>query len=732
MTKANEALTISRRRFVQMAAGLSFAVGLGGVSAVRAATSTGTSLDVNHWLTIRPDGTISIVFPSTEMGQSSYSTLPQILAEELDANWDDVVIEQLNADDRRFGNPLFGNVLYTAGSTGVQAYFEPMRRAGAQARDVLLQIAARELGVPKAELRTEPSAVVAPDGTRLGYGELAARGADGTSVPEADAVTLKDRSEFRIIGHDVPRRDVVAKSTGKAVFAIDVDLPDMAYATVLRAPVEGERPLTINDTEARAVPGVLDVVALPDGVSVVAESLWSALGARSMLEVTWSEDAPARAFNSEETLRLYAEAAEDPEAEQAVWAEKGNAPAAIAAANQTFSQLYLSDYAYHAQIEPMAAVASVDPDGQGAEVWAGTQTQSWTTRTVMDVLGIEQDKVRLNMMTMGGSFGRRTAFAQDYVRDAVLSSKAVGRPVKVIWTREDDVKNGTFRPAAAQRIEAGLTAGGKLDGWHHKVATPTVIGFFNPVRWDAVKPNDVISMRGAESKFYGIKDFRADHIITPRQARLAPYRGIGAAYTSFAAEAFMDELAEQAGRDPLDFRMDLVADNARGRHLLEKVAEMSNWSNQDGRALGLSFAGYSSSMAAGVAEIEVDQSTGNIAVKHFWAAVDAGLIVSPDNAHNQIEGGIIFGISMALREKIDIKNGEVMQNNYWDYEIARANQIPPIEIYMAEVDAPPVGVGEVGTPMVSAAIANAFHRSTGRRLRHMPFTPDRVLDAISA
>ncbi|MGB1027655.1 MAG: molybdopterin cofactor-binding domain-containing protein, partial [Rhodospirillaceae bacterium] len=444
---ATDPLALSRRGFVQLGAGLTFALGVGGVTALQAQAATdaastgegdaGEALDVNHWLTIRADGGITIVFPSTEMGQSSYSTLPQILAEELDANWEDVQIVQLNRDDRRFGNAIFGGILYTAGSTGVQAYFEPMRRAGAQARDVLLQIASRELGVPKADLRTEPSLVIAPDGRTMSYGTLVALGSDGVVVPDFETVALKDKADFRIIGKDLPRRDIIAKSTGKAVFAIDVDLPNMAYATVMRAPVEGERPLEIFDAEARAVAGVLDVVALPDGVAIVAESLWAALNARFLVEVTWSEDAPARQHNSEETLTLYAQAAEDPNAKAAVWAEKGDAPAAIAAADRTYGQIYLSDYAYHAQIEPMAAVASVDADGQGAEVWVGTQTQSWTTRTVMTTLGIPEDKVRLNMMTMGGSFGRRTAFNQDYVRDAVLSSKAVGRPVKVIWTRED-------------------------------------------------------------------------------------------------------------------------------------------------------------------------------------------------------------------------------------------------------------------------------------------------------
>lgn len=740
MTQTSNPTDLSRRGFVK-GAGVTFVLSALGVTALSSCSSPqdvvmdplggSDAMGVNQWLSIDPNGKITIVFPSTEMGQSSYSTLPQILAEELDANWDDVAIHQLNADDRRFGNPLFGGVLYTAGSTGVQAYFDPMRRAGAQARDVLLQVAARHWGVDKSALTTEPSLVLAPNGESLTYGEIVAMGMDDVSVPDAESVVLKDRSEFRIIGKPMPRRDVVAKSTGKAEYAIDVDLPNMAYATVMRAPVEGEEPVSIADAEARAVPGVIDVVALPDGVAVVGESLWAALGGRGVLQVEWSQSSPMRAYSSADTLAEYAAAAEDAGTSGEVWEEKGDAASAIATADRSYSQLYLTDYAYHAQIEPMASVASVDADGEGAEIWAGTQTQSWTTRTVATTLDIPPANVRLNMMTMGGSFGRRTALVQDYVRDSVLCSKAIGRPVKVIWTREDDVKHGTFRPAAAQKLEAGITADGKLDGWKHRVATPSVIGFFNPVRWDAVRPNDVISMRGAESKFYGIKDFRAEHVITERRARLAPYRGIGAAYTSFAAEAFMDELAEQAGRDPLDFRLDLVADNPRGRHLLEKVAEMSGWRTRGDRALGLSFAGYSSSMAAGVAEIEVNDR-GEIQVTNFWAAVDAGLIVSPDNSHNQVEGGIVFGISSALSERIEIERGEVVQNNFYDYQIARAPQVPPIEIYLADVDAPPVGVGEVGSPMVSGAIANAFYAAKGKRLRHMPFTPDRVREAMEA
>ena len=727
---------VSRRGFLAGAGALTFVVGsegLVGIAQASDAAASQASLEPSAWVRIDADDTITIVFPSTEMGQGSSTALPLILAEELDADWDRVRIEQLNRDDRAFGNPIFGGVLYTAGSTGVYGYFDPLRRAGAQARRMLRAMAAAEWSVPVDTVTTEPSAVVhAPTGRRLSYGEIVALQAAPPDIPEVSESDLKPRSAYRLIGADVPRRDVPAKSNGTERYAIDVQVPGMVYATVLRSPVEGETPETIEDADARAVAGVVGTVALPDGVAVVAESLHAALASRGMLSVTWTETAPARAFDSDATLTDYAATLDGPDADSTVWRSSGDAAAAIAGADRVVEADYASDYAYHAQMEPMAAVAAVDADGSGAEVWVGTQTQTWTMRTITEVLDTTPDRIRLHMMTMGGSFGRRTALTQEYVRDALLVSRAVGRPVKVVWTREDDVKHGWFRPAAAQRLRAGLTADGRLTGWHHRVATPSVIAYFNPLRWEQVAPSDIISMRGAESQFYGIEDLLAEHVITEPQARLAPWRAIGASYTSFAAEAFMDELAEAAGADPIAFRMALLADNPRGRRLLERVAEMAGWGRAPGdTALGVAFAGYGDSMAAGIAEVALDRDGGWLTVRRFWAAVDAGLIVAPDNALAQVEGGIVFGLSSALKERITISAGAVEQNNFYDYEILRAHEVPEIDMHLEISDGPPTGIGEVGTPMVPAAIANAFHALTGRRLRHIPFTPERVLAALA-
>ena len=724
--------TLSRRSVLAGTGALVFALGATGLSSVaRGALPEEAGSAPNIWLRIDRDGTVTIVFPATEMGQGSSTALPLILAEELDADWDRVAIEQLDRDDRSYGNPLFGKVLYTAGSTAVAGYFTPLRKAGAQARRMLMASAASHWSVPLESLETEPGSVVhRATERRMGYGEVAALAAFPAEIPEVTEADLKPRARYRLIGQDVPRRDAPAKSTGTERYAIDVRLPDMAYASVLRSPVEGERPLRIDDTEVRALAGVLDVVTLPDGIAVVAERLETAQAGREALAVDWSENAPARNFDSDADLEAYAQAAADLSQQGAPWRAEGDATAAIAASERQVEARYLSDYAYHAQIEPMAAVASVT--ARGAEVWAGTQTQSWTLHTVTEVLGLAPEQVTVHMMPMGGSFGRRTALIQEYLRDALLASKAVGRPVKVVWTREDDLKHGWFRPAAAQHLSAGLTAEGRLSGWRHRVATPSVIRYFNPLRWQQVEPHDIVSMRGSESQFYRIPEFLAEHVITEPRARIIPWRGIGAAYTSFAAEAFMDELAEASGLDPIAFRMTLLEHNPRGRRLLTRVAEMAGWGREAGEtALGIAFAGYGETMAAGIAEVGLDRESGRIRVPRFWAAVDGGLLISPRNAEGQVEGGIVFGLSSALKERVTIRNGEVEQSNFYDYEILRADETPRIEVHFEVSDAPPSGMGETGTPMVAAAVANGFHALTGRRLRHMPFTEDRVLAALA-
>ncbi len=726
----SESINVSRRFFLKAGTAAAVVLAMGGIRLEAYAKEDSTDVFAG-WVEIRPDNSVHILFPSTEMGQGSETGLPQILADELDADWEQVSIHQLNEDDRRFGNPAFGKVLYTAGSSAVYGYFEVLRQAGAHLRDMMRQRVANEWGVDVDTLTSSKNTVTHPaTGRRISYGEIVALprfSHTGLTKP----VVLKTHDQYTLIGKSVPRRDIPGKSTGKAIFAIDVRVPDMLYATVLRALVEDETVVSLNDKAARETKDVVDVITLPDGIAVVAKTMHASFSGRSKLEVTWSETSPFRRYSSDKTLAAYAQVAQGDQAGEA-WRSAGDANSAIESADQVVDALYTSDYASHAQIEPMAAVARVDTDGKGAEIWAGTQTQSWTTRTATEVLQTTPDRIKLNMMTMGGGFGRRTELMQNYVRDALLCSKATGQPVKVVWSRTDDIKYGGFRPAAAQRMRAGLDANGRLVGFHHRVATPSVIEYFNPIRWQQVAPKDIISMRGAENKFYNIRDFLAEHVITERHARILPWRGIGAAYTSFAAEAFLDEVATKAGADPFQFRKSFMTENPRGRALLDKVQDMAAAVPlAEGRARGLAFAGYGDTQTAGVAEISLDRESGEIRVHHVWVAIDAGLIISPDNAHNQIEGGVLWGVSSALYERITVTNGQVDQQNFFDYILLRHNRAPVIDVHIAQSNEKPTQVGEAGNPMVAPAVANAFFALTGRRLRHLPFTPDRVLGALA-
>ncbi len=725
-----DSINLTRRHFLM--AGSAVAVALTAYAKTDGADAKpGGSEVFAGWVEIKPDNSVHILFPSTEMGQGSETGLPQILSDELDADWDRVSIRQLNEDDRRFGNPAFGNVLYTAGSSGVYAYFRVLREAGAHLREMLRQRAAQKWGVSVDALTTADNQVTHPaSGRSLSYGAIVALPAFSEMVL-AKPAQLKATDRYTLIGTSVPRRDIPGKSTGTAKFAIDVRVPGMLYATVLRSPVEGELVTSLNDEAARATDDVLDVVMLPDGVAVIARTMHASFVGRAALEVTWTESSPFRKFSSDETLASYQQSARGTEA-GAAWRAVGDAKTSLDRADRLVEAMYTSDYAYHAQIEPMAAVASVDADGKGAEIWAGTQTQSWTMRTATEVLKTTPDRIKLNMMTMGGGFGRRTELMQNYVRDALICSKHAMQPVKVVWSRTDDLKHGSFRPAAAQYLRAGLDEQGGLAGWHHRVATPSVIEYFNPIRWQQVAPNDIVSMRGAENKFYRILDFLAEHVITERQARILPWRGIGAAYTSFAAEAFIDEVASQAGADPFEFRKALLTENPRGSALLDKVAAMAAAVPMlEGRGRGLAFAGYGDTQSAGIAEISVDMKSGEIKVHHVWIAVDAGLIISPDNSHNQIEGGVLWGVSSALHERVTITNGQVDQSNFHDYVLLRHSNAPKIEVQFAQNHEKPTQVGEAGNPMVAPAIANAFFALTGRRLRHLPMTPEKVLQALA-
>ncbi|MFL6975640.1 MAG: molybdopterin cofactor-binding domain-containing protein [Xanthobacteraceae bacterium] len=726
---------LSRRQVMIGAAGLSFALALDGPLA-RAATVANerTGKALSPWVSIAPDGTITIMSAAAEMGQGSMTSLPLIIAEELDADWSKVRIVPAPPVDAIYGNPGFGGMMYTAGSNAVRSYYGPLRMFGAQVRRVLLDNAAKHWGVPAAELTTEPSAVVhAKSGRRLGYGEIAAFAEIPAKAPELKRDELKQPSQFRLIGKDVMRVELPGKVNGSTKYGIDVQLPDMLYATVLRAPVEGAAPEQIDDAKARAVKGVIKIVKLPYGVGVLAETPWAAFDARTMLvgAITWSKTGKAWGFDSEQGLQALGATARDLNAQASDWFKAGDARAELPKAASVMEAEYRCDYAYHAQMEPLNAVASVSPSGDAAEIWCGTQSQSMAQGGAAKALGIARDKVKLNDMLLGGGFGRRGPRDADFVVDAVLMSKEAGKPVKVMWTREDDVHNGRFRPLSAHYLRAGFDATGKLVAWQHRLAGDRVTPFFDPVRYEAGGRRDGILMNGADLPGYDVPHQLVEQLYQDTGVRTAPLRAIGFTANKFATETFIDEIAVKHGLDPVAFRLELLKNTPRARKVVETVARMADWGRKrDGRGLGFAFIDYSGSLLAGAAEVSLDRASGQIRVHNFWCAIDCGVAVQPDNVVAQSESSIVYGLGLALTERISIKDGAVEQSNFYDYRVPRMNEVPLMQVEVIPTDNPPTGAGQMATPLVAPAIGSAIAQITGVRLRHTPFTPERVKAAL--
>ena len=727
--------TLSRRQVMTGALGLSFAFALDGPLA-RAATLANERAGkaLSPWVSIAPDGTITIMSAAAEMGQGSMTSLPLIIAEELDADWSKVRIVPAPPIDAIYGNPGFGGMMYTAGSNAVRSYYGPLRMFGAQVRRVLIDNAAKHWAVPAAELSTEPSAVVhAKSGRRLGYGEIAAFAEVPAKAPEIKREELKQPSQFRLIGKDVMRVELPGKVNGSTKYGIDVQVPGMLYATVLRAPVEGAAPERIDDAKAKAVKGVIKIVKLPYGVGVLAETPWAAFDARTMLvnAITWSKTGKAWGFDSEQGLQALGAAARDLNAQASEWFKAGDARAELPKAATSMEAEYRCDYAYHAQMEPLNAVASVSPSGDAAEIWCGTQSQSMAQGGAAKALGIARDKVKLNDMLLGGGFGRRGPRDADFVVDAVLMSKEAGKPVKVMWTREDDVHNGRFRPLSAHYLRAGFDATGKLVAWQHRLAGDRVTPFFDPVRYEAGGRRDGILMNGGDLPGYDVPHQLVEQLYQDTGVRTAPLRAIGFTANKFATETFIDEIAMKRGIDPVAFRLELLKNTPRARKVVETVARMADWGKKrDGRGMGFAFIDYSGSLLAGAAEVSLDRASGQIRVHNVWCAIDCGVAVQPDNVVAQSESSIVYGLGLALTERISIKDGAVEQSNFYDYRVPRMNEVPMMHVEVIPTDNPPTGAGQMATPLVAPAIGGAIAQLTGVRLRHTPFTPERVKAAL--
>jgi isoquinoline 1-oxidoreductase subunit beta len=552
-------------------------------------------------------------------------------------------------------------------------------------------------------------------GRRMSYGEIASFAKVPSPLPVVEKSDLKDKKDFRYIGKSMPRRDTPLKVNGTAKYAMDIDLPGMVYATARHSPVHGGAPESWNDAKVKSMPGVLGTVRLPDGVAIIADSLPHAMTARGALEVQWKKGA-ADGFNSETELQSgYTKVHNDPGAKTQTLDSKGDTKSAFASAAKTYKAEFFSDYGYHAQMEPLNAVARLNAAGDRVEIWEGTQAPDSSREAVAKALGFSVDQVTLHQCYMGGGFGRRSL--GDYAAEAARIAREVKRPVKLVWTREEDMAHGMFRPQSFQCLQAALDKDGSVSGWSHCV----------------VGDGGVLLQTGIRIPYYEVPNQHIEARGVSHGIRLKHWRAVGHVFNVYAIESFVDEMAAAEGMDPIEFRMQRMSITPRAKALFEKVAQMSDWKTPrpQGRALGISISERSRSLGAGVAEISLDRASGKIKVHKVWLAVDGGLVVQPDMAKANVESGILYGLSSVLHERVTMKAGVVEQSNFHDYHLLRMADVPEtMEVAFLERDAPPSGLGEIGNPWVAAAVANAFYKLTGKRLHHMPFTPARVQQVL--
>ena len=723
MTMTMDKTQITRRGALAGLGGFSFCLALGadGAKLFSPAEASTDAKAFNAWVRVAPSGMITIISPGAEMGQGSLTNLPMIVAEEMDADWAKVAIEMAPADASVYGYMMNNNqrMMAIVGSRATMLYYADLRTAGAQVRKVMMMNAAERWGVDASTLRTEPSVVINPaNGQRLTYGEIAAFGKVPSPLPAVDAKELKAKKDWRLIGKGVARRDTPLKVNGSAQYSIDVRVPGMVYATTLHSPVHNCAPESWNDAEIKKMPGVIGTVKLRNGVAVVADRFERALDASKALQVTWAKG-KATGFNSEQALHKdYERIHHDPNAPVQTVHAAGDAKAAFSGAAKTFKAEFKSDFGYHAQMEPHNAVVRFNDAGDKVEVWEGTQAPDASREAVAKALGFQQEQVTHHQCYLGGGFGRRNGGFE--AAEAALIAREIKRPVKMIWTREEDLVQGHFRPQSFQCLEAALDSSGKVAGWKH-----CVIG----------DGGNMLLTGGMRIAYYGVPNQQIELRGMSHGVQIKHWRAVAHVFNVFAIESFIDQMAVDANMDPIQFRFERMGATPKARKCFETVAQMCDWKTlrPEGRALGLSISERSGSLGAGVVEISLDRKSGKIKVHKVWVAVDGGIIVSPKPAAANVESAILYGLSSVLHERITLKDGAVEQSNFHDYNLMRMSDTPDeMHVQFVDVDTRPTGLGEIGNPFIAGAISNAFHRLTGKRLRHLPFTPDRVLEVLKA
>ena len=700
---------VTRRAFLETAgaAGAGLVISFYLPSGLRFRSPTAGPFAPNAWLRIGEDESVLVIVDRSEMGQGVTTALPMLLAEELEADWSRIRIEFAPAD-KAYTNPMFG-MQGTGGSTSVRAAYTPLRKAGAAARELLVAAAAQTWGVEKAECRAERGAVVhARSKRRLTYGKLVTKAATLGAPPD---VPLKDPKDWKILGTRVRRLDTPPKVDGSAQFGIDVKVPGMLVAVVARSPVFGGKAKSFDAAKAKAVPGVRQVVQISSGVAVVADGYWPAKKGRDALAVTWDEG-PTASVSSATIAQLFGQRAEQA---GAVARHGGDPDGTLGSAPAKVDAVYDLPFLAHATMEPMNCTAHVRADG--VDIWAPTQFQTGAQGFGAKIGGVTPDKVKVHTTYLGGGFGRR--FELDFIQEALETSKAVGAPVKVIWSREDDIRNAQYRPANHHRMRAGLDANGQPVAWTHRIVAPSIMARVFP---DTVKNGlDEEAVEGGVGMPYAIPNVHVDYLLTDTGIPVGFWRSVNNSYNAFAVESFIDELAHAAKKDPYEYRRDLLGKAPRYLGALNLAASKAGWGTAPpaGRARGIAVYKSFESYVAEVAEVSV-ASDGAVKVHRVVCAVDCGPVVNPSIVEAQMESAIVYGLTAALYGEIAIEGGRVKQSNFHDYQMLRLAEMPKVEVYIVPSTDAQGGVGEPGTPPIAPAVANAIFAATGKRIRKLP------------
>ena len=708
----------SRRQFLKDSAGLMGGLVIGFYLPIKSGRAFAADAPPkliyppNAFIRIAADDSITIVVNKSEMGQGVYTSLPMLIAEELEADWSRIRVE--SAPVAAVYNHTGFGMQMTGGSSSIPSSWEQLRQVGASGRILLIRAAAQQWGVPEGECHAENSQVIhAGSGKKLSYGKLADAAA---KLPLPDNVALKSPKDFKLIGKATKRLDTPAKINGSAQFGLDVYLPGMLTVLIARSPVFGGKVKRFDATEARKLPGVQGVYQVPTGIAVAASGFWPAKTARDLLEIEWDEG-PGAALSTPKMRAEYLELTKQP---GAIARKDGDTVQGFKAAHKSISAEYEIPYLAHAAMEPLNVVVDLKPDH--CSIWTGTQMQTMDHAMAAKTAGLKPEQVEIHTTFLGGGFGRRANPRSDFVIEAVQVAMAVAQPVKVVWTREDDTRGGNYRPMWSDHIEAGIAKDGKPLAWKHTLVGQSIVADTSFEAFMTHNGVDATSVEGAATLPYVIPNLQVE-LHSPKNAvPVQWWRSVGHSHTAFVVETMIDELAHLAGKDPVAYRLGILPADSRYRGVLQLAAKNAGWGKKKlpaGHAYGVAVHKSFDSYVAEIAEVSLEN--GKIRVHRVVAAVDCGMVINPDGVRQQIEGGIVYGLSAALHGAITLENGRVMQSNFHDYAPLRFSEMPRVEVHIVASGEPPTGIGEPGTPPIAPAVANAVFTLTGKRLRRMPF-----------